>query len=128
MFTDLLPLSLHVDAALLASSGLWSFALYLALPAVSDRLMDLLIRWFDFAERSLYFSTEEFEKTRTVRESQNAFYASIFSVIPFLGFGFLVHLFLSQAIGTVATLGLSGLASATAGVWETMKPKNSNQK
>ena len=32
----------------------------------------------------MYTSSEEFEETRPVREAQNAFYASVFSIIPFL--------------------------------------------
>jgi len=50
-------------------------------------LIEQLQRWFNFAERSLYTSTEEFERTRPAREAQNSFYASIFSIIPFLILG-----------------------------------------
>ncbi|MEO1005923.1 MAG: hypothetical protein AAFW67_08755, partial [Cyanobacteria bacterium J06638_38] len=50
-----------------------------------------LERWFNFAEGLLYTSAEEFEETRPARESQNAFYASVFSIVPFLIAGAIVN-------------------------------------
>jgi hypothetical protein len=75
---------------LIGRSNRSSLALYLALSKLNDWLMTQLVRWFNFAERSLYTSVEEFDRTKDARESQNSFYASIISIIPFLGLGCLV--------------------------------------
>lgn len=118
MFNDLLPISLTLDAPLLAGAGLWSLALYLGLPSVGDWLMDGLVRWFDFAERSLYFSQEAFEKTRAARASQNAFYASILSILPFLLAGGIANGAIAQILDKTWTIGLAVMAVFAAGVYE----------
>ena len=87
MLTEIFPFTFVLDTTAIAGSGLWSLALYLGFWPVSERVMVLLQRWFNFAERSLYTSQAEFERTRRAREAQNAFYASMFSIIPFLFVG-----------------------------------------
>ncbi|MDY6804608.1 MAG: hypothetical protein SXA11_12480 [Cyanobacteriota bacterium] len=84
MLQEIFPFRLTIDATAIAGASLWSLALYWGFSPASDWVMEQLSRWFNFAERSLYLSEEEFEKTRPAREAQNAFYASIFSIIPFL--------------------------------------------
>ncbi|TAD79541.1 MAG: hypothetical protein EA001_03525 [Oscillatoriales cyanobacterium] len=122
MLDDLLPISLTLDAPLLAGSGLWSLALYLGLPSVGDWLMDGLVRWFDFAERSLYFSQEAsqkaFEKTRAARASQNAFYASILSILPFLLAGGIANGAIAQIFDKNWTIAWAVMAVFAAGVYE----------
>ncbi len=70
---------------------LWSLALYIGLDAFKKSIIDGLERWFNFAERFLYTSQKEFERTRAARESQNAFFASLMSIIPFLLMGILCN-------------------------------------
>lgn len=84
---DILPFRFELDKIAIAGACLWSLALYLALASTREWVIELLNRWFNFAERFLYTSETEFEKTRKARESQNAFYASVFSIVPFIIFG-----------------------------------------
>lgn len=81
---EIFPFRLAIDATAIAGASLWSLALYWGFSPLSEWVTLQLNRWFNFAERSLYTSDDEFERTRKARESQNAFYASIFSIVPFL--------------------------------------------
>ncbi|MBE9028158.1 hypothetical protein IQ266_00120 [filamentous cyanobacterium LEGE 11480] len=101
-----------------ASIALWSLALYLALTTVTDWLMAQLVRWFNFAERSLYTSAEEYEKTRPAREAQNSFYASILSIIPFFFLGALSHYLVDLLLGDSWALSLGILSAIGCGIYE----------
>ncbi|MBD1914213.1 MULTISPECIES: hypothetical protein [unclassified Leptolyngbya] len=118
MFREFLPFDLSVDKVTLAGLGLWSLALYLAFSPVSDWVMEQLQRWFNFAERSLYTSEEEFERTRLARESQNAFYASIFSIVPFLIVGGVVNYGVELGLGRSWAVSMGILSCIGAGVYE----------
>jgi hypothetical protein len=84
MRLDVIAFTLELDTVDLAGACLWSLALYIGLNSVKEWITIQLMRWFNFAEGWLYTSVEEYEETRPARESQNAFYASILSIIPFL--------------------------------------------
>lgn len=87
MKIDVLLFVVDLDTTTIAGACLWSLALYLGLTSFKEWIVTQLIRWFNFAERSLYTSVKEYEETRTARESQNTFYASLLSIIPFLILG-----------------------------------------
>jgi hypothetical protein len=87
---DVFEFDWQIQPIVVAAIAVWSLALYLALSKLNDWLMAQLVRWFNYAERSMYTSVEEFDRTKDARASQNSFYASIFSIIPFLGLGCLV--------------------------------------
>lgn len=87
MLTQFFPFQFEVSPVAIATSGLWAAALYVGLSPISDWMAHQISRWFGFAERSLYLSEEEYERTRKGRESQNDFWASIFSIVPFLVLG-----------------------------------------
>ncbi len=118
MLSDLLPFSFSLDTTAIAGTTLWSLGLYLGFSPLSDWIMVQLSRWFNFAERSLYTSADEFERTRESREAQNAFYASLFSIIPFLiaggGFNWAVEITLGHS--WAISMGL--LACVACGVYE----------
>lgn len=114
---EMLP-RISIDTATIAGVTLWAFALYLSLSPVRDWLMTQLMRWFNFAERSLYFSVEEFERTREARESQNAFYASIFTIFPFLGIGILCNYGVEATLGRSWAISMGILACMACGVYE----------
>ncbi|MCL1475967.1 hypothetical protein [Argonema antarcticum] len=118
MLNDLFPFIFDLDATALAGSGLWSLALYLGFSPVSEWVMEQLRRWFNFAERSLYTSEAEFEKTRRARESQNAFYASIFSIIPFLVAGSLCDWGVEFTLGRSWAISFGMLACIGCGIYE----------
>ena len=91
MRIDIIPFSFELDTVSLAGSCIWSLALYIGLDSTKNWISTQLERWFNFAEGWLYTSTEEFEETRPARESQNAFYASILSIFPFLIAGAIIN-------------------------------------
>ncbi|MGF1480628.1 MAG: hypothetical protein ACFB4I_14255 [Cyanophyceae cyanobacterium] len=118
MLREILPFQFELDTAAIAGSCLWSLALYLGFSGIGEWITDQLDRWFNFAERSLYTSAEEFEKTRSARESQNAFYASVFSIIPFLIVGGLCNYGVELSLGRSWAVSMGILACMTCGVYE----------
>ncbi|MBD6617743.1 hypothetical protein FNW02_18385 [Komarekiella sp. 'clone 1'] len=118
MLTEILPFSFELNTIAIAGASLWSLALYLAFSPVSEWVIKQLDRWFNFAERSLYTSQSEFEKTRKARESQNAFYASLFSIVPFLIVGALFNWGLEISLGDSWGISTGILACMGAGIYE----------
>lgn len=118
MLTEILPFRLTLDTTMIAGISLWSLALYLGFSPVSEWVMYQLNRWFNFAERSLYTSEAEFERTRKARESQNAFYASLFSIIPFIIVGIFVNWGVAVSLGPSWAISMGILASMGCGVYE----------
>ena len=118
MIRDLFPFLFTFDKATIASIALWSLALYLGFSPVSHWLIEQLQRWFNFAARSLYTSESEFERTRLARESQNAFYASLFSIVPFLLAGGVFNYGVEIGLGKSWALSVGILACMGAGVYE----------
>jgi hypothetical protein len=118
MLTEILPFSFELDTVAIAGASLWSLALYLGFSPVNAWVIEQLNRWFNFAERSLYTSESEFEKTRPAREAQNAFYASIFSIVPFLIVGTLCNLGVELSLGRSWGISMGILACMGSGVYE----------
>lgn len=115
---DILPFRFELDKIAIAGACLWSLALYLALASTREWVIDQLNRWFNFAERFLYTSETEFEKTRKARESQNAFYASLFSIVPFFIFGALSNWGLEISLGQSWGISTGILSCMGAGIYE----------
>lgn len=115
---DILPFRFEVDKVAIAGACLWALALYLMLASTREWVTEQLNRWFNFAERSLYTSETEFEKTRKARESQNAFYASVFSIVPFFIFGALSNWGLEISLGASWGISTGILACMGAGIYE----------
>lgn len=99
MRIDLIPFSFELDTVDLAGSCIWSLALYIGLDSTKTWISNQLERWLNFAEGWLYTSAEEFEETRPARESQNAFYASLLSIIPFLIAGVMTNWAIDLSFG-----------------------------
>lgn len=118
MLTEIFPFDLSIDTVAIAGTSLWSLALYLAFSPVSEWITEQLNRWFNFAERSLYTSQREFERTRQARESQNAFYASVFSILPFLAVGALSNWLVEISLGRSWAISMGILACMGCGVYE----------
>ena len=115
---DILPFRFELDKIAIAGACLWALALYLSFSQTREWVTTQLNRWFNFAERSLYTSESEFEKTRKARESQNSFYASLFSIFPFLIFGGLSNWLLDISLGNSWGISIGILACIGAGVYE----------
>ena len=118
MLTEILPFRFELNTIAIAGASLWSLALYLGFASVNQWVIEQLNRWFNFAERSLYTSQTEFEKTRKARESQNAFYASLFSIVPFLIVGALCNWGLEISLGESWGISTGILACMGAGIYE----------
>jgi hypothetical protein len=118
MLTDIFPFQISLNAATLAGVALWSLALYLGFSPLSDWVMLQINRWLNFAERSLYTSAEEFERTRQARESMNAFYASLMSTVPFFLVGGLCNYGVESGLGQSWAISTGLLACIGAGVYE----------
>ncbi len=119
MLTDLFPFQLFiVPPTAIAGTSLWALALYLGFSPATDWVIHQLTRWFNFAERTLYLSQEEFERTRSARESQNAFYASFFSIFPFLALGILCHLGVELTLGSGWAISTGILACMGCGIYD----------
>lgn len=118
MLNEILPFQIHLNTAVIAGACLWSLALYLGFATTREWITVQLERWFNFAERSLYISVEEFEKTRPARESQNAFYASLFSILPFLLLGVLCNYGLEWSLGTSWAISMGIMACMGCGIYD----------
>jgi hypothetical protein len=118
MLTEIFPFRFEVDTIAIAGASVWSLALYLAFSPVTEWVIEQLNRWFNFAERSLYTSQTEFEKTRKARESQNAFYAALFSIIPFLVVGSLCNWGVEISLGRSWAISVGILACISSGIYE----------
>ena len=117
MLTEILPFSLAINPTMLAGVSLWALAIYLGFSPVSDWVMEQLNRWMNFAER-LYTSAEEFERTKSARESLNAFYASLLSIVPFLLVGGLCNWGVEVSLGEGWSISMGILACISCGVYE----------
>ncbi|AOW99529.1 hypothetical protein BJP34_08745 [Moorena producens PAL-8-15-08-1] len=118
MLTEFLPFRFEVDTTAIAGASLWSLALYLSLSSFRQWIMEQLNRWFNFAEGFFYISAQEFERTRKVRESQNAFYASVVSIVPFLVIGAVCNYLVEISLGHSWAISIGIIACMSCGVYE----------
>lgn len=118
MLNEIIPWSFSLDKVIIAGTSLWALALYLGFGSLREWVTQQLNRWFNFAERSLYISVKEFEKTHQAREAQNAFYASLFSIIPFLILGGLFNYGVNVSLGQSWGISVGILACVASGVYD----------
>lgn len=111
-------LPFEINTTMIASTCLWALALYLGLNSVREWIIEMLNKWFNFAERWLYTSQAEFERTRKARESQNAFLASLMSIIPFFIFGAISNWLIEISLGKNWTVSMGIVACISLGVYE----------
>ena len=112
------PFEFEIDSVVLAGMALWALGLYLGFSPVGDWVTGQLNRWLNYAERSLYTSAEEFERTRKGRESQNAFLASLLSIIPFIIIGAGCNFLIDVSLGRSWAISLGILTCMGCGVYE----------
>ena len=118
MQINIFPIPLVLDTTAIAGASLWSLALYLGFSPAGEWVTEQINRWFNFAKRSLYTSEAEFERTRKAREAQNAFYASVFSIVPFLGAGALCNYGVEISLGKSWAISLGILTCIGCAVYE----------
>jgi hypothetical protein len=115
---EIFPFEFALDATQVAGTSLWSLACYWFLSPLNDWLILRLQQWFNFAERSLYFTQEEFDRTKAGRESQNAFAASMFSIVPFFIMGSLLNYAVEQTLGSSWPVSLGVIGCMVGGIYE----------
>ncbi len=118
MINEIFPFAIQLNTVMIAGSCLWSLALYVSLSSVKEWITEQLDRWFNFAERWMYTSAEEFERTRKARESQNALDASVCSIFPFLAVGIICNYGVEIGLGRSWSLSMGILACIACGVYE----------
>lgn len=118
MLSEFLPFQFSLDKVMIAGACLWALAFYLGFSSLRECIIEGLNRWFNFAERSLYTSVKEFERTRKARESQNAFYASLFSIIPFLAIGGICNWAVELGLGRSWAVSIGILTCMACGIYE----------
>ncbi|HEY9835559.1 MAG TPA: hypothetical protein V6D27_01470 [Vampirovibrionales bacterium] len=118
MLTEIFPFQFTIDTTALAGTSLWSLALYLGLSSLSEWVMEQLNRWFNFADRALYTSEKEFERSKQARESQNALYASVLSIVPFLAMGGVCNWGVQFTLGSSWAISVGIIACIICGVYE----------
>lgn len=111
-------LPFEINTTIIASTCLWALALYLGLNSLREWIIEMLNKWFNFAERWLYTSQAEFERTRKARESQNAFLASLMSIIPFFILGAISNWLIEISLGKNWTVSMGIVACISLGVYE----------
>ncbi|HLO52369.1 MAG TPA: hypothetical protein VK211_28475 [Kamptonema sp.] len=118
MLTEIFPFMFAFDATAIAGASLWSLALYWGLSPVSEWTIEQLSRWMNFAERSLYTSQSEFERTRSSREALNSLYAALLSIVPFLLAGCLCNWLVELGLGRSWAISMGVIACVGGGVYE----------
>ena len=118
MLIDLLPFQFKIDLTTLAGIGLWALALYLGFSPVSEWVMIKLENWMNLAERSLYTSTQEYERSKKASESLNALLASLLSIIPFLIVGGFCNWGVEVSLGRSWTISMGIISCIGCGVYE----------
>ena len=118
MLNQFLPFPVPIDTAAIAGATLWALALYLGFSPLADWVTEQCNRWLNFAERCLYTSEQEFDRTRRARESQNAFFSSLMSVVPFLVGGALFYRLLQVSLGDSWAISTGMIAAIGCGVYE----------
>ncbi len=83
MVIDFLPFTINISPAFIAGSCLWSLALYLGLAGVRNWFIEIFYRWFNFAERFLYTSLEEFKKLASPENPKMLFMPLSLVLFPF---------------------------------------------
>jgi uncharacterized membrane protein YraQ (UPF0718 family) len=118
MYIDLGPFAFEIEPSTIAGAALWALGLYLSLSSLAGKLTDRLSTWMNGADRSLYATQEEYEKTRTAREAQNVFYSSLLSVLPFLILGTLLSIGVEVGLGEDWVVSGGIFLTLFAGVYE----------
>lgn len=118
MFSEILPFQFSIAPTTIAGACLWAFALYVGIAPLREGLTDGLEIWMNWAERSLYFSAEDYDKDKDIRERKSAFSASLLSIVPFLGLGVLCNWGVEVSLGNSWSISLGLMACAAFCVYE----------
>jgi hypothetical protein len=127
MIEDIIPFSISIEPETIASAALWTLALCWGFADAREWVILQLERWFNFAERSLYTTKKEYDRTRVARESQNAFYASIFSIIPFFCGGIICNYSIERTLGFSWTTSIGLIVCVIAGIYELGRQQGNNK-
>jgi hypothetical protein len=118
MLIEVIPFQAKFDTTALAGASLWALALYLGFSPVGHWIGERLNQWFNVMERSLFHPNKKLRSTHQGKDSLNALYASVFSVVPFLIAGGLCNYGIELSLGRSWAISMGLLACIGAGVYE----------
>lgn len=125
MLDEFLPFAIPWNGLLVSGACLWGLALYVIYFSVAEWMMVRLQTWFDFVEQHfLYPDPDERERTRLAREGQNAFNASLLSIIPFLGAGTVCSWLMGASLGSSWSISLGIMACVGGGIFQLGRRSN----
>lgn len=118
MITKIFCFAFPLNVTAIAGTALWSLALCLGFSPLTEMVMGKVTRWLGVAERQFYSSDEDFESSRTTRESQNLFLASVGSIVPFMVVGGLLNWGVQMGLGDSWSISVGIIAVLSCGVYE----------
>ncbi len=113
---------------IIAGGCLWSLVLYLSLTGLREWIIARIEGWFKRVEQFFYISQENHGKKSFPSESINSFYASIYSISPFLLLGFFVNNLVELSLGKSWGISLGVLATVSCGIYQLGKRDNNREK
>ncbi|HEY9735503.1 MAG TPA: hypothetical protein V6D06_04445 [Trichocoleus sp.] len=113
-----MPFSLSIDTAGIAGIALWSLALYLGCSPLSDRTFNRIYQWLIIASQVLDDSKPQGKPQRKPQEGATVLWASLLSVLPFLGAGALMNYGVELGLGRSWAISVGVIACVGSGVYE----------
>jgi hypothetical protein len=110
--------SLRLDPVWIAGVGLWGMTLYLAFSHLSDRTAITLQNWLSSIVQATDSHEKQRQHSREQDNSQVAFWASLLSIIPFVGMGSLCYLLCVWGLGTSWAVSFGLMGALISGVYE----------
>lgn len=107
MSIQMAPLSIALDSTEIAAASLWSLALYLGFSPTTERLTDRLNHWLSRVNTS-----------PSKKASHAGIYASLLSIVPFIGLGLLCNYGVELGLGRSWALSMGILSCIGCGVYE----------
>jgi hypothetical protein len=110
--------SLPLDPVWIAGVGLWGMTLYLAFSPLSDRTVITLQNGLSSILQTTASPEKQRPYSREQDHSQVAFWASLLSVVPFVGVGALCYLLCVWGLGTSWAFSFGLMGALISGVYE----------
>ena len=124
MLNEFIPFTINFDKVIIAGICLWSLACYITLSSLKEWIIEQITRWLNFADRTLYLSQEEYDKSKETRDAQNTFYASIISIIPFFILGIGCNYILDIGLGKSWAISFGMMSCILGSIYQLGKQSN----
>jgi hypothetical protein len=118
VFLAVVSASLRLDPVWIAGVGLWGMTLYLAFSSLSARTAITFQNWLSSIVQNAAASEKQRQYSQEQDHSQVAFWASLLSIIPFVGVGALCYLLCVWGLGTSWAVSFGLMGALISGVYE----------